>query len=216
MHYSNNSVKITGMLVDEPRYSHSSFIDTYYKTHVSIKRLSGTKDTIQVVIPQRLLDTARSIMLVGNRVTLNGYMRSSNVVVDGKSKLLIYVSVKDISPTTSDEADQNRIEISGNICKPPIARKSGLGKDIVDIMIAVKNTALKTSYIPCIAWGSVAGRVAQYNPGDEISIIGMIHSRRYKKYQPDSTFKEMTAYELSAFNVMKRDKCGSFGKCSVK
>lgn len=46
----------------------------------------------------------------------------------------LYVFVKGISE--AGEADQNRIDLIGYICKQPLYRETPLGKEITDILIA--------------------------------------------------------------------------------
>ena len=46
----------------------------------------------------------------------------------------------------------NQIFLDGYVCKPPVYRKTPLGREIADILIAVNRPYGKSDYIPCIAW----------------------------------------------------------------
>ena len=57
----------------------------------------------------------------------------------------LYVFVKGISE--AGEADQNRIDLIGYICKQPLYRETPLGKEITDILIAVNRKHRKSDYL---------------------------------------------------------------------
>ena len=50
------------------------------------------------------------------------------------------------------------------VCKPPIYRKTPLGREIADVLVAVNRPYGKSDYIPCIAWG----RNARFAGGLEV------------------------------------------------
>ncbi len=48
----------------------------------------------------------------------------------------------------------NQIYLDGFIiCKEPIYRKTPLGREIADLLVAVNRPYGKSDYIPCICWG---------------------------------------------------------------
>ena len=60
-----------------------------------------------------------------------------------------------------DEIDEdmktNQIFLDGYICKDPIYRKTPLGREIADLLIAVNRSYGKSDYIPCICWEEMQG-----------------------------------------------------------
>ena len=92
------------------------------------------------------------------------------------------------------------------ICKPPILRRTPLGRCICDVMLAVNRRYGRADYLPCIAWGQVAILVGQMLVGDPLSIEGRIQSRRYTKVLPDHT-ELRTAFEVSIMQLREPGAC---------
>ena len=144
----NNFVKLGGVVASELELSHEIYGEKFFKFFMEIDRLSGVKDRIPVIISERLID--------GKLVLVEGQYRSYNQVLDsGKSKLILSVFVKEITTEDLDEKIKtvNELVLIGCICKPPIYRKTPLGRDIADVLVAVNRAYNKSDYIPCILWG---------------------------------------------------------------
>ena len=90
----------------------------------------------------------------------------------------------------------NRILLAGTLCKPPIYRRTPLGREICDVMLAVPRQYQRTDYIPCILWGRTAMAAAEYPIGTELTLTGRLQSRTYLKNLGE-TSETRTAYELS-------------------
>ena len=99
----------------------------------------------------------------------------------------------------------NLIYLDGYLCKPPIFRKTPLGRQITDLLIAVNRHNRKSDYIPCIVWGRTAQWVSKFEVGARVKMYGRIQSRMYfKKISPDSDEGEdRDAYEIYLFIMNK-------------
>lgn len=189
----NNTVKITGKIMETPEYLLTSpDRRKIYKSTIEVMRTSGNMDVIPIQVPEQIVQEIRDN--VGGRITLFGEYRSYNEKDGERNHLKLYVFVKGISE--AGEADQNRIDLIGYICKQPLYRETPLGKEITDILIAVNRKHRKSDYLPAICWYSNARLAAGLPVGTKVRAMGMIQSRIYVK--GDS---ERTAYEVSIREV---------------
>ena len=62
--------------------------------------------------------------------------------------------------------------LDGYICKAPIYRKTPLGREIADLLLAVNRPYGKSDYIPCIAWGRNARFASSFDRGGAGSASG--------------------------------------------
>ena len=111
----------------------------------------------------------------------------------------------DVIPIPTDEAvreEENRLRLTGTLCKVPVYRRTPLGRDICDLMLAVNRRYGRTDYLPCIAWGSLARRCAELAPGNRVELEGRLQSRVYTK-RLGETSEERTAFEVSV-SVLER------------
>ena len=90
----------------------------------------------------------------------------------------------------------------------PIYRKTPLGREIADLLVAVNRTYRKSDYIPCILWGRNAKFCDNISVGTMVKLSGRIQSRMYEKKHEDGTVDTKTAYELSVskFSVVKNEE----------
>jgi primosomal replication protein N len=166
----------------------------FYESTISVPRLSEQMDVIPFTISERLL--ADATVDEGSLVTLSGQLRSYNKIIEGKSKLLLTLFVREILP--NDEArNPNAIDLVGYVCKTPIYRMTPFKREICDVLLAVNRAYNKSDYLPCIAWGRNARFVKDIPVGGEVSVNGRIQSRIYQKVAPDGTSTERVAYEVS-------------------
>jgi hypothetical protein len=147
--WKNNMVELIGTLGSVPRYSHTGRDREYYVFQLDIQRLSGTVDSINI--------TADINMLSGLEITddeyirVRGELRSFNNKSGKGSKLVISVFAREISFT--GEEDKNSVILIGTLCKPPNLRRTPMGREICDLMLAVNRKYGRSDYLPCIAWG---------------------------------------------------------------
>lgn len=188
----NNRVYLCGRIASEPIFSHEILGENFYDATISMERLSGQEDIIPITISDRLLDESLEI---GNLIGVIGQFRSYNKIVDGHSRLVLRVFVREIAEI--DEQCPNVIELDGYVCKPPVYRQTPFKREIADILLAVNRAYNKSDYIPTIAWGRNARYASSFEVGDRIALVGRIQSRVYQKQLEDGSIEERVAYEVS-------------------
>lgn len=203
----NNKVFISGEIVSEAEFSHEVYGEGFYEMSVLVKRLSGQGDILPVTISERLINDKD--LKVGVTINALGQFRSYNKLVDGKSKLMLTVFIRELlqAPTVKNP---NSIVLSGYICKPPIYRTTPFNREIADILIAVNRSYNKSDYIPCIAWGRNARFAKNLQVGEKIAVSGRIQSREYQKRISDDEIKIMTAYEVSISKLSADENAENF------
>ena len=204
---TNNKVYILGEVLSKAVFSHEVYGEGFYEMNVSVKRLSGQSDILPVTISERLIESKK--LEIGSKICAIGQFRSYNKLVDGKSRLMLTVFVRELC---EDEFPQNpnTIALSGYICKPPIYRTTPFSREIADLLIAVNRAYNKSDYIPCIAWGRNARFVRNLAVGEKIALTGRIQSREYTKKINETESKVMTAYEVSVTRLAAYDNVESF------
>ena len=203
----NNKVFISGEIISDAEFSHEVYGEGFYEMSVLVKRLSGQGDILPVTISERLI--ADKNLQKGAMINALGQFRSYNKLVDGKSKLMLTVFVRELIDGVTVK-NPNSIVLSGYICKPPIYRTTPFNREISDILIAVNRSYNKSDYIPCIAWGRNARFAKNLGVGERIAIAGRIQSREYQKRLSDDDIRVMTAYEVSISKLAAFDNVDNF------
>lgn len=193
---NNNIAMLCGFMADRPRFSHENRGENYYIFPLSIERLSGNVDTVNVIVRERLMTEANIERPV--KIKISGELRSFNNKCGEGSRLVITVFARQIC--FSPDSDRNFVELTGTICKPPTLRRTPMGREICDIMLAVNRRYGRSDYLPCIAWGKIADYAGDMAVGDEIHITGRLQSRAYIKAEEDRV-TERTAYEVSVTSL---------------
>lgn len=193
---SNNQAEVTGVIDSDFVFNHEIYGEKFYTFTIKIPRLSGTFDSIRIMISERLiLDGEYNI---SDTVTINGQFRSYNSYENGENRLLLTVFAKDIFHADEDSVkNPNALYLDGYICKEPVYRTTPFGREITDILIAVNRSYNKSDYIPIIAWGRNARFAKNLNVGDNVKIWGRIQSRNYQKRISEDETVTKTAYEVS-------------------
>ena len=152
---------------------------------VLVKRLSNSEDRIPVMISERLIDVTQDY--VGEYIIVQGQFRSYNRHEEQKNRLVLSVFAREVSFVESDEdmdgVKTNSIFLDGYICKSPVYRKTPLGREIADLLLAVNRPYGKSDYIPCICWGRNARFASSFEVGAHVHILGRVQSRE-RNYQP--------------------------------
>lgn len=202
--YKNNKVTILGQIASPFTFNHQCFGEKFYVVEVLVKRLSESEDRIPVMVSERLIDVNRDCD--GEYVEIKGQFRSYVSHKDNRNRLVLSVFAKEITfPTTvCDYPEINEICLDGYVCKPPVYRKTPLGREIADILLAVNRSYGKSDYIPCICWGRNARYAAEFEVGKHVVFYGRIQSREYLKKLDDDQVEYRTAYEVS---VSKMEDC---------
>ena len=191
-----NRVRLCGRAAGEPALSHINHGEHFYRFPLSVERLSGQEDLLPVILPRRLLE--EHPVHTGDTLTLTGQLRSFNNRSGQGPRLVISVFVRELTP--GGAAPFNQIQLSGVLCKAPSLRRTPLGREICDLILAVNRRYGRADYLPCIAWGGLARRCGALEVGDGVRIEGRLQSRAYTKV--DHGVSEVrTAYEVSVMKL---------------
>ena len=196
MEQNVNQITVRGQLVDLPEFSHENHGKRFYRFHLDIPRLSGNTDCLPVVAEEQILDDID--LSGGSLLTVTGQIRSHNTRTGGGRHLLIFIFAGSI--IAEDGEPCNDVVIEGPLCKEPIYRRTPLGREICDGMLAVKRNFRRADYLPCIFWGRTAEEVSLCHTGDCIRIVGRLQSRTYIKHTEEGQI-ERVAYEISALSA---------------
>ena len=202
----NNKVFISGEIVTEAEFSHEVYGEGFYEMTVLVKRLSGQGDLLPLTVSERLI--ADRNLKVGSFINALGQFRSYNKLVDGKSKLMLTVFVREL--TDNPLKNPNNIVLSGYVCKQPVYRTTPFNREISDLLIAVNRSYNKSDYIPCIAWGRNARFAKNLAVGEKIAIAGRIQSREYQKKFSEEDVRVLTAYEVSISKLAAAENAENF------
>ena len=194
---TRNEVLLEGTALEAPVLSHENHGTRFYRFPLEVPRLSGTPDTLPVLLPEPLLDTVHTEA----PLRVQGQLRSFNNRSGVGNRLVLTVYAQAIQPGTGEPC--NRILLSGALCKPPIFRRTPLGGSICDLMLAVSRRYGRADYLPVIAWGQLAVRAARLQVGDPLSLEGRVQSRAYRKVLEDGSIQDRVAYEVSAMHLLE-------------
>ena len=196
MTHSQNDVLLEGYPASSPEWSHENHGTQFYRFLLEVPRLSGTPDILPVLLRADLLDRAGS----QGPLRIRGQLRSFNNRSGVGNKLVLTVYATDIQPGTGESC--NQILLTGSLCKPPIFRRTPLGRSICDLMLAVPRRYGRADYLPVIAWGQLAVQASCLGVGDSLSLEGRVQSRAYHKVTGSGT-EERTAYEVSMMHLLE-------------
>ena len=195
-----NLVELCGTAETDAVFSHESRGERFYRFPLTIHRLSGTADTLNVIVREHLLSSAA--IAPGQRLQVSGELRSFNNKHSEGSKLVITVFAHSLLP--ADGADANSVALRGTLCKLPNLRTTPMGREICDFMLAVNRHYGRSDYLPCIAWGIKAKETAQWPVGTVVSLTGRVQSRQYVKVIEGAAV-EKTAFEVSVVEIHRAD-----------
>lgn len=193
-----NEVLLSGIAATDALPAHSSRGRNYFGFVLEVCRLSGATDRLNIIIPEDKLPP--SGIHAGDSLTISGQIRSFNNKSGQGSRLVISVYVMSIADGGGEH--ENTVKLRGVICKPPVLRKTPLGREICDVMLAVNRRYGRADYLPVILWGRTALKAAEKETGDTLSIIGRIQSRNYIK-TVGQLQEERVAFEVSAIELQE-------------
>ena len=198
MDETRNDLLLRGTAAAEPAFSHENHGQRFYRFPLSVRRLSGQADVLQVIATGEQL--SHLLPLTGRRLEIQGQLRSFNNKSGQGSRLVISAFTRLLVETEGE--DVNIIELKGAICKPPVLRRTPLGRCICDMMLAVNRRYGRADYLPCIAWGQVAMVTGQLPVASTLALEGRVQSRVYTKVV-DGVPQERTAYEVSIMRLQE-------------
>ena len=185
--FENNAVVLAGEVAGTPLYIHEVYGEGFYVFDMNIPRESGNIDTVPVMVSERMCNIED--IKVGKLYEVVGQFRSYNRHEEKKNRLILSVFAAELNPVT-------------DVCKEPVYRKTPLGREIADLLIAVNRAYGKSDYIPCITWGRNARFASTLEVGQRVQLQGRIQSREYVKKISEDNSERHTAYELSASRIV--------------
>ena len=198
-----NTTELCGVVASELVFSHENHGQEFYRFTLEIERLSGQSDRIEVLALSSTL--AAASVTNGARIRVLGQLRTYNNRSEGGRRLVISVLANIIAPWEGEA--RNVVKLSGTLCKPPILRRTPLGRSICDVMLAVNRRYGRSDYLPCIAWGQLAIQIGTMTVGAQLQLEGRIQSRIYSKVIDGQT-EERTAYEVSIMQLCEEEERG--------
>ena len=201
MELNFNRVHLCGQADGAPTLSHVNHGCAFYRFPLTVLRLSGQADKLQIIVPQAQLESVP--VRAGDTVTVLGQLRSFNNKSGQGSRLVISVFAQTLVHDVGEPL--NRILLSGILCKQPILRRTPLGREICDMILAVNRRYGRADYLPCIAWGAVAQQAALLRTGARLTAEGRVQSRIYAKTENGVT-SDRTAYEVSIMRPAEREE----------
>lgn len=201
--WNENRAELVGEAWGEPTYSHTNHGEDYFRLPLRVLRLSGAEDVVNLTVSRTLLEECR--VALGDRLRAEGEVRSYNNKSGQGSRLVITVYVKKLTHTQEEHG--NRLILAGVVCKPPVYRRTPLGREICDVMLAVNRKYGRADYLPCIAWGSLAHRCGGMEVGDQLRLTGRLQSRTYTKVSGDRS-EERVAFEVSIMSLAAAEPAG--------
>lgn len=201
MEHTVNTITLRGSLQELPRFSHDNHGRRFYRFVLEVPRLSGAVDLLPVIAEENLVLSTDPT--AGDMLTVTGQVRSHNQRTDGVRHLIIFVFAATITAECGEPI--NEVVLEGPLCREPTYRRTPLGREICDAMLAVPRAFRRADYLPCILWGRTAQEVAACHTSDKIRIYGRLQSRVYNKMTEEGMI-ERTAYEVSALTAQILDE----------
>lgn len=194
--FGANQAVLLGQAAAQAQPSHANHGMAYFVFPLEVERLSGATDTLNVVCSEELLSACP--VQSGKTYRVTGEVRSFNNRSGIGSRLVITFFAKTLVPAQGSH--DNHLELSGVLCKAPTLRRTPLGREICDLLLAVNRRYGRADYLPCITWGALARSCGELTVGDTVHLTGRLQSRIYHKLQGDRE-DERTAYEISVLTL---------------
>ena len=195
-YWNENAGRFVGRVLSEPVFSHENHGEDYFRVMLRIGRLSGAEDTLPLLVSRTQLE--QSPVFAGERLAAEGEVRSFNNRSGVGNRLVITVLARELLPSAEEPC--NQVVLGGVLCKPPVLRRTPLGRDICDLLLAVNRRYRRADYLPCIAWGGLALQCSRLQTGDPLWLDGRLQSRTYLKTVGEAT-QERTAFEISITSI---------------
>lgn len=191
----NNQVHLRGKMVTGFSFSHELLGEGFYTAQVTVDRLSEVTDTIPIMVSERLIDVTQDY--IGKYVEIRGQFRSYNQYNEEHNRLILHVFATKMEILEEEDYPINKIYLDGYICKPTVYRKTPLGREISDVLLAVNRSYHKSDYIPCICWGRNARYASSLEVSSHLQMEGRIQRRESSKRISETETESRTAYEVS-------------------
>ena len=195
--YAANRAELAGTAAETAVFSHESRGLRFFAFPLETCRLSGTPDRVNILLREPL--PADPPLTEGCRVRLTGELRSWNNRSGVGNRLVLTVLARELE-IDGDFPDEDRITLTGVICREPTFRVTPMGREICDVILAVSRRYRRSDYIPVIVWGAQARQIADAPVGTILSVRGRLQSREYTKVIDGQPVRR-TAFEVSAADI---------------
>jgi len=196
---TKNEVLLEGFPLDTPEPSHENHGKRFFRFLLQIPRLSGTPDILPVLLPEMMAQE----VLPDQSLRIRGQLRSYNNRSGVGNRLVLTVYAQECLPGQGEPC--NHISLAGALCKPPVFRRTPLGRSICDLMLAVSRRYGRADYLPVIAWGQLAVQTCGMQVGSHLALEGRIQSRTYQKILEDGCVEQRIAYEVSMMHLLEQE-----------
>lgn len=196
---------LRGFVAEEPRFSHESHGTEYETFPLSVPRLSGASDRLNVLADRATL--AALDLAAGDKVELTGEVRSFNNRSGtgspaGDLRVRPHAGPRRGGPRQRAGAGRRPVQGAPLPGAPPWAGTSAT------CCWAVNRRYGRADYLPCIAWGSLALACGELSVGARLHLEGRLQSRVYHK-EENGVRVPHTAYEVSIMTLTTEPECGS-------
>ena len=195
-----NSAVFCGTMAEPPGFSHENHGRRFFRFTLEVPRLSGVSDLLPVLAGEDVL--AQAEVTGGGALRVTGQLRSFNSREASRRRLVLSVFASQME--SCDGEPCNDVCLSGAICRAPVFRRTPLGREICDLMLAVSRRYHRTDYVPCILWGRAAQEASRQPVGTRMELHGRLQSREYLKVFEDRSEQRVT-YELSVTDAYLLD-----------
>ena len=196
MEQTTNTITLRGTLLSLPQFSHDNHGKRFFRFTLEVPRLSGAVDLLPIVAEESLVMELDPT--AGDMLTVIGQVRSHNQRTADGRHLLIFVFASSITVEYGNPL--NEVYLEGPLCREPTFRRTPLGREICDAMLAIPRAFHRADYLPCIIWGRIAQEISNCHTRDIIAIRGRLQSRIYTKVTPEGA-EDRTTYEISAMSA---------------
>ena len=196
MEQTTNMITLRGTLLSLPQPSHSNHGKQFYRFTLEVPRLSGAVDLLPIIAESSII--LELDPTAGDMLTVCGQIRSHNQRSADGRHLLVFVFATSVVVESGEPL--NDVYLEGPLCREPTFRRTPLGREICDAMLAVPRAFHRADYLPCIIWGRTAQDIAQCHTRDVIAIRGRLQSRIYTKLTAEGA-EDRTTYEISAMRA---------------
>lgn len=200
--FENNTVTVSGVITQKFTFNHMTASEAFYRTEIAVARKSGTVDMIPLMVSERLVTVTEDWS--GKVLEVTGSFRSYNQNEGDRRRLMLFVFAQEVELLEENE-NINEVFLDGHICKAPTYRKTPLGREICDMLVAVNRPNDKSDYIPCVIWGRAATFASRLEVGTGVQLWGRLQSRVYTKRLDETHQETRVAYEFSVNKIGVKD-----------
>ena len=198
MQTNTNRIFLRGRMAARPVLSHANHGVDYFTFPLAVRRLSGAEDRLNIVASREQLE--RLSLCGDGPIAVYGEVRTFNNRSGVGSRLVVSVFARELDQEPGE--DENCLELTGTLCKPPVLRATPLGRTICDMIVASNRRYGRADYLPVIAWGQLAVKASRLGVGDPLALEGRVQSRTYHKVLESGETEERTAYEVSMMRLL--------------